>query len=176
MKYILVVSLFVLAGCSQSKPVFEILSAVDSKPLRNHRVVLYNGDVKLKLAKGSHPYPYDFRNKKSWFLDELTTNDVGLLTIEKSYDCHSIVLVIGVDYENVIFSYSSDLGHKKSKCHVRIVDFVPGSTQVKGNFIYDLKTHYVTYIPISGDTTKRKFEYIPIKAILSPDKPGKTTP
>jgi len=165
MKFLLILFAIMFTGCVQAEPVFKIISYPDLKPLKNHKVVLYSGDVRFKLRKGTNPYPYKMANTKSWFLDELKTDDSGLLTFDKTYDCRSIILVIGEQYKNIHFSFSNNLSHNYSTNHIRIVDFVPGFTRVQGNYIYNLKNKEVTYFKIDGNKTVKKFQYIKIQAI-----------
>ena len=91
------------------------------------------------------------------------------MTLEKTYDCRNIVLVIGEEYRSLHISFSNNLSHTVSKDHIRIVDFINGSTKVQGNYIYDLKNNEVNYISIDGTKTKSKFKYIRIKAIKTPN-------
>lgn len=165
MKYLFILFAIMFTGWTQAEPVFKIMSYPDLKPLKNHKVVLYSGDVRFKLRKGTNPYPYKIANTKSWFLDELKTDDSGLLTLNKTYDCRSIILVIGEQYKNIHFSFSNNLRHNYSTNHIRIVDCVPGSTQVQGNYIYNLKNKEVTYFKINGNKTVKKFQYIKIQVI-----------
>ena len=165
MKFLLILFAIMFTGCTQAKPIFKIISYPDLKLFKNHKIVLYNGDVKFKLRKGTNPYPYKMGNTKSWYLDELKTDDSGLLTFNKTYDCRSIILVIGEQYKNINFSFSNNLSHNYSDDHIRIVDCVPGSTQVQGNYIYNLKNKEVTYFKINGNKTVKKFKYIRIQVI-----------
>lgn len=174
MKFLLILFAIVFTGCVQAEPIFKIISYPDLKPLKNHKVVLYSGDVRLKMARGTNPYPYKIANKKSWYLDELKTDDSGLLTFNKTYDCRSIILVIGEQYKNIRFSFSNNLSHNYSGYHIRIVDCVPGATQVQGNYIYNLKNKEVTYFKIDGNKTVKKFKYIKIQAIKKKDLPKQT--
>ena len=163
---------------AQMNPIFKIISYLELKPLKNHKIVLYNGDIIFKLGNGANPYPYNYKTAKTepWFLDELKTDDKGLLTFNKKYDCHSIILVIGEQYENINFSFSNNLSHNYSGNHIRIVDFVPGDTQVRGNYIYNLKNKEVAYFKINGDKTVKKFRFIKIlaikKKVINPKEKG----
>jgi len=168
MKHLFILFVIVLAGCSDSKPVFKIVSYIDSKPLRNRKVVLYNGDVRFKLRRGTNPYPYNATNKTPHLLDILKTNNSGLLKLNKTYNCRSITFVFGEPYRNIGISFSKNLNNIYSKNHIRICAFIAGSTRVKGNYIYDLKGKKVTYYPIDGKETVKEFKFITLQTDKQP--------
>lgn len=173
MKYLIPILLLFCAGCIGSKPVFKLVTS-DSKPLTNHKVVVYNGDDRFKIAKGTNPYPYKGGDQYPWFLTELKTDDSGLLTLDGNYGRHSLNLVFGDDYKSQSISFSSDLSHTFSRNHVRIVAFTPKSRLVQGNYIYNLNNHKVTFIERNGDRKTTSFEYIPLRIVKkSIEKPKK---
>ncbi len=45
MKFLLILFAIMFTGCVQAEPVFKIISYPDLKPLKNCKVVLYNGDI-----------------------------------------------------------------------------------------------------------------------------------
>ena len=167
MKYLFILFIVALTGCADNKPIFEIVSYIDSKSLKNHKVVLYNGDVIFsRPVPGISPYLYNATEHTPHLIDILKTSNSGLLKLNKVYNYRSIVFVFGEPYRNISISFSKNLSNVYSKNHIRICDFIAGSTRVKGNYIYDLNDKKVTYYPIGGKKTVKEFKFI----ILQIDK------
>lgn len=141
---------------------FRIVDEATGEALRNRELNICRF-VEFKLTPGA-PSPY-LNKGADWFITSMKTDEQGVFFLDLSkIEVVDIVVYAGTPYEIVRFERSSDIAHKKSADHIRVVQFKAGTTQVVSNMIYDLKGKIFKTITTAGEVQEKPYEEIILAA------------